>query len=53
MKYEAYPNFDPFRRYFNKNCWERPSTKLYMTCNIKPLKPILVQIVMRHSKNVF
>ena len=25
MKYEGYPNFDPFRRYFDKNYWERPS----------------------------
>ena len=26
-KYEGYLNFDLFRRYFNKNYWERPSTK--------------------------
>ena len=25
MKYESYPYFDLFRRYFNKNHWERPS----------------------------
>ena len=25
LKYEVYPKFDPFRRYFNKNYWERPS----------------------------
>ena len=24
-KYESYPNFDLFRRSFNKNYWERPS----------------------------
>ena len=24
-KYEGYLNFDPFRRYFNNNHWERPS----------------------------
>ena len=32
-KYEGYPNSDPFRRYFNKNYWERPSTNLFMTCD--------------------
>ena len=42
---------DPFGRYFNY--WERPSTKLFMTCNIKPPKPILAQIVTWHSKEVF
>ena len=41
-KDEGYPNFDSF----NKNFWERPSTNLFMTCDIKPLKPILAQIVM-------
>ena len=24
-KYEGYSNFDPFRRYFNKNHWVRPT----------------------------
>ena len=50
--YEGYPNFDPFGRYFNKNYWERPSTKL-LTCNLKTLKPILAQIVTQHSKKSF
>ena len=50
-KYEGYPNFDPFRRYFNKNHWERPSIwQLIMTCDITPLEPqILAQIVTRHG----
>ena len=52
-KYEDYPNFDPFGRYYNKNYWERPSTKLIMTCHIKLLKPILAQIVTWHGKNIF
>ena len=49
-KYEGYPNFDPFRRYFGKNYWERPSTKLFTSCDIKLLKPVLAQIVARHGK---
>ena len=52
-KYKGYPNFDTFRRYFNKNYWKRLSTKLYMTCNIKPLKPILAKIVPQHGKKSF
>ena len=42
-----------FKRYFNKTYCERPSTKLFMTCNIKLLKPVLVQIVAQHSKRAF
>ena len=53
MKYEGYPNFDPFRRYFNKNYWERPSTKLFMTFDIKLLKPVLAELVTWHDKEVF
>ena len=52
-KNELYPNFDPFRKYFNKNYWEKPSISLIMTCYIKPLKPFLTQIVTRYSKEVF
>ena len=52
-KYESYANFDLFRRYFNKNHWERPSIWLIMTCDIKPLEQIIAQIVTRHSKKVF
>ena len=43
-KYESYPNFDPFKRYFDKNYWEMPPLQLIMTCDIKPL--ILAQIVV-------
>ena len=53
IKYEGYPNFDPFGRYFNKNYWERASTKLFMTYDINPLKSILAQIVTQHGKIVF
>ena len=36
MKYKDYPNFDPFRRHFNKNYWDRPSAKLpKFLCNNK------------------
>ena len=52
-KYEGYPNFDPSERYFNKNYWERPSTKLFMTCDIKLLKLILALIITWHGKKVF
>ena len=45
-KYKGYPNFDPFRRYFIKNYWERPSIQLIMTCDIKPLEQFLAQIVI-------
>ena len=40
------------RRYFNKNYWERLSIKLFMTCNIKPLKLILAQIITQHGKKL-
>ena len=53
MKYKGYPNFDPFRRYFNKYYWERPSAKLSMTWGMKLLKLVLVQIVAQHGKKVF
>ena len=53
MKYEGYPNFDPFTRYLNEIYWERPITKLFMTCDIKLLKPVLAQIVTQHCKKVF
>ena len=49
-KSEGYPNFDPFRRYFGKSYWESPSTKLFIICDIKLLKPVLAQIVARHGK---
>ena len=52
-KYEDYLKFDPFGRYCNKNYWATPSTKLIMTFHIKPLKPILAQIVTWHGKNIF
>ena len=52
-KYEGYLNSDPFRRYFNKNYWDRPSKKLFITYDRKPLKPILAHIVMQHGKKVF
>ena len=37
----------------SKNYWERPSAKLFMTCNINLLKPVLAQIITWHSNKVF
>ena len=51
MKYKGYPNFDPFRRYFDKYYWERPSAKLFMTWGIKQLKLVLAQIVTAWQKS--
>ena len=50
---KATPTLILFRRYFNKNYWERPSIKLFMTCDIKLLKPVLAHIVTRHGKKSF
>ena len=52
-KYDGFPNFDPFRRYFSKKYWERLSKKLFLTCDIKLLKQVLAQIVTRHNKKNF
>ena len=49
---ETTATFILLRRYSNKNYSERPSAKLFMACNIKPLKLVLAQVVKQHGKKV-